>query len=311
MFVTGKREVVFYFNYFFMLKTAYYFAPGIFFLLLSFSKTFAQSKWINTDSLLLAGVPVSGVALQKNNKPYDNSKAKDVLEYESGYNSILQTEVLKLSHISRNKSAGSSPEEILIDELKSSGWIVERQEWNSSFYRLKKLDETLIMYLNQKGKSADLFFGKTDSIYNAPVDINEIFGDWGNFSQADLLPARNIVITTEKQLSLTNNPNYSVQYSGISLNKDGTFKRMAIFRSGKIEANPEISEGTFSLNGRHITLTIKNRYKNNTGNYGFFDQPETYWWTIRRNNETGRPCLILFFCWWPNSITNFPFGYCK
>jgi hypothetical protein len=294
-----------------MLKAAYHFAPGFFFLLLSFSETFAQSKWIDTDSLLLAGVQVNGVALQRNNKPYDNNKAKDILEYESGYNSILQTEILKLSHISRNRSAGISLEKILIDKLKGSGWIVERLEWDPSYYRLEKLDETLVMHVTQKKKSADLFFGKTDSRYNDPVDINEIFGDWGNISQADLLPDRNIVITKEKQLPLTNNPNYSVQYSGISLNKNGTFKRMRIYRSGKIEANPEITEGTFSLIGRHITLTIKNRYKTNTANYGFFDKTESYWWTIRQNNETGRPCLILFFCSWQNSIINLPVGYCK
>jgi len=278
-------------------------AYTIFSFLFSFINLAAQEKLALTDSVLITKTKLSGSEIFRNNRKIVATKAIEILEFETGFNTIIKTEILEKHHQAGDSAAAGKWLASVIKDLKADGWIIKIRN-DSSFYRVRKHKDEMIMHITTSKDKSELSFGE---IYNAPsyIDIPEnIIGSWGNQSPGNLNPNSNIFSNETTAPRLQSLVNY-----GIEFKLNGTYQATENLMHDVGQATCYKTGGTWSLEGDHITLVMQQ--SNKISGPGSFNTsvdrtPHLYLVYFRVNENSGRLCLFLF-----ENKGKKEMGYCK
>src|SRR6266498_1983640 len=231
-------------------STIRYTVTGILSILFSCLELFAQNKLVKTNSLILTGINLSGSTLLRDTRYLSVKRAKETLEFEAGYKTILETEVVQWKNRLEQGLEARIWLKSIIKDLTDDGWVIYNLKWDSSYYRIERKGETLIMYVSNGKKKSDLYFGKANYTYTNLQNEADIIGSWGNLSSIQLISNSTIFLGNVDRSRSTN--------VGIEFKVDGTYFQTIQIRNSFSAITKVLyfkeAFGKYIIIGNHVTL---------------------------------------------------------
>ena len=276
----------------------------------------SQKKLVATDSSWLTGTRLPGPCL-RDGRGFFVAMAQSTLEVEAGTDPIREMEVLVWENKTRKKTAAVTWLEQVKNSFRENGWSIIPSTRDTSFSKLVKQDQTLVMYMAPGKQEANLYLGKitatvpvsdpgpvasagdrvtdpvapADTAFALSTDRKDITGNWGDISISKVNYYDPTGYMVGSGLS---------HGSGYEFKDDGTYVQTSLATSSRPDYKIFLyTRGKYSISGNQLTMIPIDLYYRKweddvlVTNEHSVPPTDVCQWSIRASSYNGKPCLYL------------------